>query len=492
MTKYYYGLLFSLLACLLLSLLFCPPFDLGISDKAFFTYTGWAVAHGQVPYRDFFDHKPPLIYLVNYLGIGLGGIWGLWFLDTVCALVTTAAFYNCCNRYRLIFPWLLPLLFNLMLRDQLISEGINMTREYTCYCYILFFCVLMGRSRYRSFLLGLWCGLAFFMQQEEVLPMIPFLGYALLTRDPLTPARRLLLMATGFVTVALPIVLYFAAERSLGDFWRQAFLFNLDVYTAQKKPLGDHFRTIKRVLDSGNYELPFMISLCLGVAALIWANRKRGLILAAFAGLLVCFISEFMGGRYRGQDLPADYPYYFLPLSAGVSILLFTVFAFAEAVVPDNRAVRLPYTLLLCASLGYTALQHATHLRRRDRDPVIASAEMNYLRQHPPENDQLYVFQNDDYISAYYAFRILSPSKWVYQHFWTWYDDWDPGGSLLRSIAQDLLTHHTRYVIMDPSDKTIIRNAANYAWWMTFMNQHYQQVPLPGRSVSLLWQRKDN
>jgi hypothetical protein len=293
------------------------------------------------------------------------------------------------------------------------------------------------------------------------------------------------------LAVALPILLYFAWHHALGDFWREAFLFNFDVYTAQKKSLGDHFRTIKRVMNAGNYEIPFMVAASLGIMALVWAKKKRGLILAACVGLLLSLSAELMGGRYKGQLFAADYLYYLLPVSAAVCILLFTVFAFAEEVVPRSRAARLPIALLLCASLGYTAFQHATHLPRRDQDVVINSPELNYLRQHRPGNYQLYVFQNDDFIAAYYAFRILSPSRWVYQHFWTWYEDWDPGGRILQSIAQDLQTHHTEYVIMDPADSVSIRRRVNDQWWIAFMNEHYREVPLPGLPASRLWQRKD-
>src|SRR5258708_16405005 len=70
--KYSYRLYFSLLACLLLSLLYTPPFDLGMSDKEIFTYTGWAISKGLVPYRDFFDHKPPLIFFIYSPGLFFG------------------------------------------------------------------------------------------------------------------------------------------------------------------------------------------------------------------------------------------------------------------------------------------------------------------------------------------------------------------------------------------------------------------------------------
>ena len=488
-SRYSYSLFFVLGACLFLCFLYCPVYDLGMSDKEIFTYTGWAMYKGLVPYRDFFDHKPPLIYFVNFAGMLLGGRWGLWMINTALALFTTGLFFSCCRRYRLPFPWLLPLLFNLMLRDNLISEGTNMTREYTAFFYLIFFCVLMGNGRYRHYVLGLLAGLIFFMQQDQVLPLLPFFLYIFSTSDAVPLPKKCLFIGAGFLTVMLPILFYFAVRHSLGYFFQEAFLFNLHVYTAERKSVGDHFRTIKRVLDAGNYELPFMIAVCLGIAALIWERKKKGLILAAFAGLLLTLSPEFMGGRFKGTTAAVDYLYYFLPLSAAVCVLLFTVFAFAGHTLPFSKAARLPFAILLCGSLLYTAFQHATHLNRRDEDPVINSPELNYLRQHRPGDYQLYVFQNEDYICGYYEFRILCPSRWLYQHFWGWYPDWDPDGQILHGIGQDLLQHHTTYVIMDPANVVTFRNAANYTWWMDFMRTHYRVVPLPGTQHSILWER---
>jgi 4-amino-4-deoxy-L-arabinose transferase-like glycosyltransferase len=44
-----------------------------IVDSDLFAYHGWCLARGQRPYRDFWDNKPPGIWLVNAAAIGLGG-----------------------------------------------------------------------------------------------------------------------------------------------------------------------------------------------------------------------------------------------------------------------------------------------------------------------------------------------------------------------------------------------------------------------------------
>lgn len=489
MNRQQYTLIFLMAACLLLSLTYCPPFDLMMDDKEIFKYTGMAILRGDIPYRDFFDHKPPMIFFINAAGFFFG-TWGLWAINTILALVATLLFFNLCRRYRLSFPWLLPLLFNLMIRDNLISLGINMTREYTAFFTLIFFSILLGRSRYRYFLLGIFAALIFFTQQDQALPLIPFLLYAVF-EERLLIYKRILSIGAGFLALTAPLLLYFAAHHALGDFREDAFRFNMGLYTSQKKSLWEHFRTVKTVLDRGNYELPFMIALVTGVASLFMRNSRKALVAASLAALFLTLSPEFMGGRWSSHGVPGDFIYYFLPVSAATCMVLFTVVAFGEDPVLSDRKAQLPYALLLCASLGYTALQRATHLGRRDADPVMNTPELTWLRQQHPRDYQLFVFYNDQYTYFYTDLKILAPSKWIYQHFYSIFPQWDADRQIIHSIGQDLLRHRTRFVLMDARTIREFYNPEIREWWLSFMEKYYKPIPIAGRTIPILWQLKD-
>src|SRR5215469_4683017 len=156
-----YGLLLVLGISLLLSLTFCPPVAPLGSDIEFFRYGGRVLLHGGAPYKDFFDHKPPMIFFINAAG-ELIGPWGQWILTASLALAVTWLFYRLCLRHRVNYPWLLPVLFNLMLRDNLICEGANYTREYSIYFVLFFFCAMMGEGRCRYWWLGFFTGMTFY------------------------------------------------------------------------------------------------------------------------------------------------------------------------------------------------------------------------------------------------------------------------------------------------------------------------------------------
>ncbi|HXB09417.1 MAG TPA: hypothetical protein VNW04_19965, partial [Puia sp.] len=144
------ALLFVLAASLLLSLTYIPPYNQILGDKEVYRYMGLLIHKGGVPYRDAFDHKPPLIYFLNYVGVLFNG-WVQWLMDAVLVLLATFLFFRLGSKYRLPYPWIPPLLFNFMLRDHLLCLGMGMTREYTTIFVILFFCILMGNHRFRYF-----------------------------------------------------------------------------------------------------------------------------------------------------------------------------------------------------------------------------------------------------------------------------------------------------------------------------------------------------
>ena len=49
-------------------------------DSGVFLYMAWRLLSGDIPYRDVWDHKPPLIYFVDALGLALApdSLWGIW------------------------------------------------------------------------------------------------------------------------------------------------------------------------------------------------------------------------------------------------------------------------------------------------------------------------------------------------------------------------------------------------------------------------------
>jgi len=103
-------------------------------DDGAFAYMGRQLLRGVLPYRDVWDHKPPGIYLVNALGVAIGGDgrWGIWLLSALAA-TATVALSTCVLWSSLGVPWgpLCAVLGALVMVDpKLYEENGNLTELY--------------------------------------------------------------------------------------------------------------------------------------------------------------------------------------------------------------------------------------------------------------------------------------------------------------------------------------------------------------------------
>ena len=62
-------------------------YALGLSDASIFEYFGYAMSNGEVLYRNLFDHKGPIIFLINYFGYILNGEFGIKIVYLICIFI---------------------------------------------------------------------------------------------------------------------------------------------------------------------------------------------------------------------------------------------------------------------------------------------------------------------------------------------------------------------------------------------------------------------
>ena len=95
-------------ACLVIfsvvTILFLPsnnPFNIGntYTDSSVFTYVGRVMQQGGMPYLDTFDHKGPLLYLIEVLGLTIHREIGIWILEVLSLTIGLIYAYRCARLY---------------------------------------------------------------------------------------------------------------------------------------------------------------------------------------------------------------------------------------------------------------------------------------------------------------------------------------------------------------------------------------------------------
>jgi Dolichyl-phosphate-mannose-protein mannosyltransferase len=388
-------------------------------DSGIFLYTGWRILQGELPYRDAWDHKPPVIYYIDALGLVSGSTWGIWLLE-LCSLFISSLF--CFLLVRTGFG-ALPGLFStglLMLGLFPLLQGGNLTAEYAL--PLQWFCLWLARSAdrddfrsIRGFSIGILTGMMFFTRPNTIGVGLAIMLYLIVQRWLAGQKRRLtgelLAIAAGGMLVSLMVFGYFYAQNILGDFWEAVFRYNT-FYSA----VGLRQRLISLVIGLGGLASSGLLPLAfLGYSvALAWQVYRQSEIPSAGRVLVAILLI----------DLPLELVLAFLPGYAHphylISVLpaLVCLAGFVLWLMLDQLTrIQAPgwtqslYTVAALAFFGWfsmgNSLQTWLELRRWSDDSLA-----KYILQNTTPQESVLVWSKEGGIN--YQAKRRSPTRYVY------------------------------------------------------------------------------
>lgn len=204
-------------------------------DSGIFLYVSSRLLDGDALYRQVWDHKPPLIFWINALGLKLSGgsIWGVWALQFLFLLSACLLAYALVRRVFGLWPALMSLSASLLALSYVLHGG-NTTEQYALLFQagaVFWFMEAARRARpsWRGLFSGACIALALFIKPSLAAVGLAIGAYlaleALFTRRR-RPLRDLAVIALGALAAAGVMLLYFTWQRSLGLFWDAVFTYN--------------------------------------------------------------------------------------------------------------------------------------------------------------------------------------------------------------------------------------------------------------------------
>ena len=229
------GALFVFSVLVLLS--FRPWALPALGDIAIFQLFGRLIADGQVPYRDFFDHKTPLAGYINAVPAVGSNVFGMDIIiatrmvSIVFAAAATCGLYLLCRAASLskaasVAAAGLYTAFNFA--SLLVAFGIE-PKALVSYFGIF---ALLAAYRSRWFTTGVLCALSFLAWQPGGVFLIGAAAWAI-AKQRANLAATMARMASGFLVPLVLLISYFAIVGALDEFWRDAFEFNRDYVNRQ-------------------------------------------------------------------------------------------------------------------------------------------------------------------------------------------------------------------------------------------------------------------
>jgi len=279
-------------------------------DSGVFLYAGQRILAGDVPYRDFWDHKGPAIYYIDALGLLIGGgsEWGIWLVEFVAlsaaglvgygllvsAFGETAGFFGSAL-------WMLVLPF-------VLSRG-NMTEEYALpFQFIALFSFWRGLnqgSRFRWYMIaGAALGICMLLRPNGaglgLAILIGSAAHAWQTRQQREFFVGALGLVSGATLVILPALAYLWIEGAFADFLDAVFRFNtFYVVSSFKARFESAVSGLRVLLPSGLSVLALGGWFLAGrrVLARPTENGRRALLFTAWVGLPVEMLLSSISGR---------------------------------------------------------------------------------------------------------------------------------------------------------------------------------------------------
>lgn len=202
---------------------YLTPTVMGGNDASVFATIGWSWINGLVPYKDIFDHKGPVIYLLNALGFLIGGdFYGVVYIEILNMFLFTALFLFINRENSLLYCAFFIFIYILFISHNL--ERGNYTEEYALIFNGLAAFAWLKKTRYRFYLYGVCGALLFFLRVNlAALTLSIFLVDLWTSRRWLQNALKTVL---GFLIPFGVIISYFYQQDALKDFYASYILFN--------------------------------------------------------------------------------------------------------------------------------------------------------------------------------------------------------------------------------------------------------------------------
>ena len=199
------------------------------NDSGIFMYVAQGIMEGDVPYLDRWDHKGPLIYLINVGGLVIDDVWGIWVVEGIFLLATTwLAFAIVKARFGLVAASFAVAIF--LIYYGRFFEGGNLTEQYALlFQFLALYLFILAESRGSrtkiTLAIGILSALAFLLRPDLVGVWLAIgIYWWIFHRDK--ALKLTLWSALGAMVVFLSVTAIFASVGGFYEFWDAFFVFN--------------------------------------------------------------------------------------------------------------------------------------------------------------------------------------------------------------------------------------------------------------------------
>jgi hypothetical protein len=387
------------------------------TDSSVFLTIARGMTEGKAPYVDFFDHKGPLLYLIDYFGLLLFGTRGVWLIEFLFMFVSVFFAYKTALFFSKTSISLLSTGFAFLILLFFFHNG-NLTEEYvlpflfiSLYIFAAFFFKSAALSRIKLFVLGACFGASLMLRPNmfglwAAFCVVIFI-LAIIQKKYSAALRYVVCFLLGLISFIFPFIIYLRINNALSDFLYQYISFNRN-YAAYSVNITTLIKNIFSTINS-------IYSWLLPLVAAVWLIKKRNnkeyaFYIAFFFAVLISIL--FISFSNENYD---HYSMVLIPLF--IPVLTFCINALFEYFSPSNNFFIKHFVpfLIICVIFNYyitrIAYEIYTDIRSTEKDKIAKICGI--IDANTNKQDTITVFGNNC-VLYFYSDRD-SASKYIYQ-----------------------------------------------------------------------------
>lgn len=401
-----------LFLCVVLMLLPSSPFISKVpgQDSGVFLYAGQEILNGYIPYRDFWDHKGPIIYFINALGLVINNhtVWGVWILRVFFLTVSFRIIYSLIKKTYGLLPAAFATILAIIV-SPILFGGFDSTEEYSLLpqALSLYFITKAKIQKIDLFIIGCLSSVCFLLRPNLMgigIAITIYLFYeGFKNKDLLTSCKKSIVILVGFLISTLLMILYLYYNSALQNFWEQVFVYNMGYSKGVGVSIYERIKVVLRGLRTLNALGLLSIYCWFGVVFSKKFARNRLLIIAAIAFFVEVSLSSISGRTYN---------HYFITWLPSASILSAGVIAHLL-----NQYGRAKIGKVVMVSSLILALILSLHYQKRTFSDVTRDQEPLAISQYikTVTSPEEYVLIWGPSATLNFLSERRSPTKYFYQ-----------------------------------------------------------------------------
>lgn len=421
-------------------------------DSGVFLYTGWRILHGEVPYIQVWDHKPPVIFLINALGVLLSNNsrWGIWIIELVCNSISAFIGFKIIKKAFGSLPAMIGMTIY-FINIFFVFSGGNLTEEYSLPLQFGAMWLILNEKKEKAFwrwlLIGLLGGFAFLTKQSTVGIWIALVLYLFINGIYCKQYKKLvseiLALITGASIVIVSCVLYFYLNGSLGEFINATFLYNFRYVSEGTNP-SSRISLISSIFTDLNRAGLFSFALVGFSFGLIILLKKNDLKISCKNLISVCLIDlpiEYLLLIFQGRNY-AHYYLTILPVLLFFSSLLFWMIISLQNILKVQISLQLVSTVTIIGFLllvSYTSIKDQIISYRNNNDRSM----VEFITAHSTSDDYILLWGAEANINFFS--QRTSPTRFVYQY--PLYKKGFSNQKMIKEFLDDILLRHPKFII---------------------------------------------